>query len=246
MPEYHILNGDALNNQLPTHLSGTRIILRECLVDGPVEGETLDALCSTRAKFISEGYGETEAGYYEHSAKELKRITDIPEESIVNLWFEEDLFCQVNLWFTLWLLEKKNISLFLVRPPAHTPYGFSGVAPQELPDLLNDKTVIHNASAWSKLWHFYQRQDTTALLSQADVLQADFPFMVPAVKAYIESIPSATSPGRPVETLQDIMQSLDTTSFGPVFKEFCKREAIYGYGDLQVKRLYDTLIAPDK
>ena len=29
--------------------------------------------------------------------------------------------------------------------------------------------------------------------------------------------------------------------FGIIFKEFCKREPIYGFGDLQVKRLLSEL-----
>jgi len=38
------------------------------------------------------------------------------------------------------------------------------------------------------------------------------------------------------------MKELETQDFGPVFREFTKRESIYGYGDLQVKRLFDELL----
>jgi hypothetical protein len=37
------------------------------------------------------------------------------------------------------------------------------------------------------------------------------------------------------------MNNLETNSFGEVFKEFNKRESIYGFGDLQVKRLFDEI-----
>jgi hypothetical protein len=30
--------------------------------------------------------------------------------------------------------------------------------------------------------------------------------------------------------------------FGTVFQEFCKRESIYGFGDLQVKRIFDEVV----
>ena len=33
------------------------------------------------------------------------------------------------------------------------------------------------------------------------------------------------------------MKELETEEFEPVFYEFCKRESIYGFGDLQVKKL---------
>jgi hypothetical protein len=37
------------------------------------------------------------------------------------------------------------------------------------------------------------------------------------------------------------MEDLETDEFGPVFKEFNKRESIYGFGDLQVKRIFDEI-----
>ena len=48
--------------------------------------------------------------------------------------------------------------------------------------------------------------------------------------------------GRPIQSLITIMKELDTEEFGPVFREFNKRESIYGFGDLQVKRLFDEII----
>lgn len=48
--------------------------------------------------------------------------------------------------------------------------------------------------------------------------------------------------GRPIQSLITIMKELDTEEFGPVLREFNKRESIYGFGDLQVKRLFDEII----
>jgi hypothetical protein len=58
-------------------------------------------------------------------------------------------------------------------------------------------------------------------------------------------IPTENNPGRPVQSLLEIMDELGTTDFGLIFKEFNKREAIYGFGDLQVKRLLDGLLNKD-
>lgn len=46
-----------------------------------------------------------------------------------------------------------------------------------------------------------------------------------------------------MQALQQIIDELGTEEFTLVFREFCKREGIYGFGDLQVKRLYDELLA---
>jgi len=116
--EYHILNGDALKAQLPKSITGEIIVARECLVDGPVEGSTLEALYETRTQFLSSAYGgNEEIDYYQKTISEFEKIQRIPHGAEINLWFEDDLFCQVNLWFILHLMKESDeiYNLFLVR-----------------------------------------------------------------------------------------------------------------------------------
>jgi hypothetical protein len=58
----------------------------------------------------------------------------------------------------------------------------------------------------------------------------------------LDSVRTKDSLGRPMNSLIGIIKDLHTTEFRPVFKEFCTREGIYGFGDLQVKRLFDEII----
>ena len=37
------------------------------------------------------------------------------------------------------------------------------------------------------------------------------------------------------------MKELDTKDFGTIFKEFNRRESIYGFGDVQVRRLFNSI-----
>ena len=39
----------------------------------------------------------------------------------------------------------------------------------------------------------------------------------------------------------DVYNELETDEFGAVFREFSRRESIYGFGDLQVKKLLDQI-----
>ena len=74
-PQYHILNGDALREQLPSSIQGEVITVRECLLDGSVQGESLDELFENRAAFISQSHDEfTVQDYYEHSVSEFEKI----------------------------------------------------------------------------------------------------------------------------------------------------------------------------
>jgi len=59
-----------------------------------------------------------------------------------------------------------------------------------------------------------------------------YPFILPATKAHVERKPTNENAGRPIQSLITIMKELETEEFGPIFREFNKRESIYGFGDL--------------
>ena len=123
----------------------------------------------------------------------------------------------------------------------HTPYGFSGLDNLNLKSIYNQKIQITELNSIASLWHAYQNGNTEELLNAAKALVPEYPFIYQAVKAHIERIPSEDNPGRPVQALIEIMNEFGADSFGKVFQEFNRRESIYGYGDLQVKRLYDEI-----
>ena len=240
---FHILNGDALLYRFPKTILGERIIFRECLVDGPVHGSTLEVFYKTRAEFISNNYPNTSTeDYYNKSVREIDKINSIPSNSIVLLWFEDDLFCQVNLWFTIHLLKNRNCKLFLVRPKIHTQYGFGGINSEELESILHNKIVIPEDNELKYLWNTYQQNDLSLLLNYANKLNQEYPYILDAVQAHIQRQPTNNYKGRPTASILKIMEDLNTSDFSTIFKEFCKRESIYGFGDLQVKRIYDSIL----
>lgn len=244
--QYHILNGDALREQFPKSITGKIIVARECLVDGNVEGRSLEELLATRARFISSTYyGYSEDDYYEETAPEFNKIKNIPANSVINLWFEDDLFCQVNLWFVLHLLhqQQKPLSIFLVRPQVGHEYGFDSMSTANLVEAYENRLKIESPEfdLLSKLWEHYQLNQTQEMLKITGRLKIRFPFLQPAVQAHIDRIPDDSNPGKPQQTIINIMNELETDDFEPIFREFCKRESIYGFGDLQVKRLYDEI-----
>lgn len=242
--QYHILNGDALKEQFPSRIAGEMIVCRECLVDGPVDGKTLDELFETRANFITTGYdGFSEDEYYDNSVLQFKLIQGIPSGSEINLWFEDDLFCQVNLWFVCSLLKdhSNNCSINLVRPGEPNPYNFGNVEKSGLVVLYDERKPLKNIDQLADLWRFYQNGKTNEMLNIGRELAGDLPFLLPAIQAHLDRIPADGHPGRPENTLMKIKEELGTDNFGIIFKEFSKREPIYGFGDLQVRRLMDGL-----
>ncbi len=107
----HVLPGDSLTPEFKkTGIDGEMIICREALVSGDVDAESLPEFWDQRARFISSAFAEDQIEYHEKVADELARLIDLPDDAEVNLWFEYELFCSVNMWFCLYLLQETECS----------------------------------------------------------------------------------------------------------------------------------------
>lgn len=245
MKEFHILNGDALNDRFPDSVNGEIIVARECLIDGPVFGETLEDFFSVRSNYLNNQYSGVHPDYSEDVGPEFKRIIELPEESTVNLWFEDDLFCQLNFWFCCSLISEyaSPKQTFLVRPHTNLQYGIGGLDSNGLVQAFQTRVELtpKDVELFSTLWKLYQKNEHAVILRLSEQNEEKFPFLSAAAQANLDRFPADGSPGRPELSLLDIMKETGSDEFGPVFREFHKRESIYGFGDLQVKRLFDEL-----
>ena len=90
---YHVLPGDSVATEFKkNNIDGEKIVCREALVAGPLDGESLDEFWDLRAKFILTEYGEDEIEYHEKVADPLNLLTELTSDDEVNLWFEYELF----------------------------------------------------------------------------------------------------------------------------------------------------------
>jgi hypothetical protein len=244
--KYHILNGSSLKEQFPISLAGEIIVAKECLADGTVDGENLDDLFTNRAGFISRHYdGYTKRDYYKKTVPEFNKIQAIPQQSEINLWFEHDLFCQVNFWFVSYMLCKNNMPYIInfVSPLPGHEYSFGSMTEPELIKAFETKIVITKTeiNQLSTLWKTYQKNNFDNMLKTAKSLNQKHPFLLPAINAHIDRLPKHGTLGRIEQSILKIMADLNTNDFDIVFKEFNKRDPIYGFGDLQIKRLFEKI-----
>jgi len=251
MPQtYHILNGDALLDFFPESiLSGEIIVVRECLVDGPQNGETLEIFWETRADFIAREYGEEKESYFLDVVPEFNKIALIAEGSEVNLWFEEDLFCQVNLWFCISLLARiaDTLKINLVKPPLLDGKadwrGFGSLDRDGLAKAYQDRQRLTSVeiTLLSDLWLAYKRGNKAELENLSNNPAPHFPFLKEVVSAQLDRYSDNMSSGRPEKVLKEIMAEKNTQDFKTIFKEFSVREGIYGFGDWQVESLLNKI-----
>lgn len=238
---FHILNGDSLSQQFPKEISGEKIIFRECLVDGPVKSDSDDDFWNQRRKFIETEF--LEVNYDSYSKAEILKISEIPENSKVHFWFEEDLFCQVNLWKACTLLPTYIRQGFLVMPGSNSPYSFAHLSNENLISQWENavRLDLKDLELFQSLWKSFQNSEPEEALLSASNYEEKFSFLILAIKAWKEMIPNEKSEGLPKEELKRIHQELQTENFGTVFREFHRRLPFYGFGDTQVFKLWQSI-----
>jgi hypothetical protein len=245
---YNILNGDSLAYSFPdAKIEGEIIVVREALIDGDLSGDNLNDFWRSRAKY----HGSTEAEYKSSVTKEFEKIISAPDDSEFNLWFEYDLFCQVNMWFIISIINSLSIkkkvyavyTSYLDRNDKQFWNGFGQANTSQLQVCFADRIPLtdNDLQFGQDLWAAYKRNNLEELIRLAKNQTPAFPYLQEIVKAHVERFPKDGTKGRPERILEEITKNI-STDFLQVFKEFWSRESIYGFGDIQLKKIYDKVM----
>jgi hypothetical protein len=246
---YHILNGDSLAYSFrDSKIEGHIIVVREALIDGDLSGNnSLQDFWHSRATYMR----ITKAEYQDTVVSEFEKIMDAPADSEFNLWFEYDLFCQVNMWFVISIIHSLSVNKkvyavytsYLDRSSKHFWNGFGPANPSQLQVCFADRILLSDADLQSgaQLWTAYKDNNLEELGRLAKNQSFAFPYLQEVVKAHIDRFPKDDTNGRPERVIEEMTKNI-STDFDIVFKEFWKRESIYGFGDTQLKSLYDKVM----
>lgn len=235
--ELHILNGDALAEQFP--LQGEIVVCREAMIDGPVNADTEETFWRDRAKFIAKQFNTSVDEYHRLVVDELNKIKQ-SNANTFTLWFEHDLFCQTNLWFVAdFIIRHRPLSkIFIAMPNPDNDAnwaGFGNMSSHDLTACYNNRILVsnHDQHLAILLLDAYRKDDGVKLKELSRIASSCFPKLEEVCQAHLDRT-SATQ--RPQRKLQSILAN-GATDFSHIFNEFKTTEAIYGFGDLQVKRL---------
>src|SRR5689334_20345043 len=100
--KYHVLNGDALAENFPVNeIPGEIIVIREAFIEGPLSTDFTKEYWEKRSAFIHSSYHATPEEYEVQFLSQLPLLDSIQDEDEVFLWFEDDLFCVVNMLFVI-------------------------------------------------------------------------------------------------------------------------------------------------
>lgn len=246
----HLLNGDQLAYQLQGASYFQRhLVFREALIVGPVTGSSLNEFWKTRTDFITSSYGVTAEEYRQKTISEIERLHSLPEDTEICLWFENDLFCQLNLWFLLSVLvDWPKFKLFRVFPPTSTAEnrwdGFGRATPDSLENCYQARVPLTTSdiALGKAFWQAYSSQDWEEFNNLSRQPSPCFQLLEEVGQAQLDRLPGSDGLGKPERILHQILAS-GVTDFPLLVQKFNRQAGIYGFGDLQVKAMLDALLA---
>lgn len=223
-----------------TGLEGEVHVFRECLVDGPLKTDGKASFWRMRGDYLSAG-DPRQIGFYEVKVRrELEAFFKKVPESEINLWFEHELFCQVNLWFCLHRLRDTGAEPYVVYPVHQNEDeiwdGFGRLNAEQLLDSFARRMRLGSdeIAFGAKLFEAFRDRDLAALSSLGRTGSRAFPRLGEIVEAAVRI------ETRPRTVLLRLIGEGER-DFGKLFQKFSETEKIYGLGDLQVRRIYDEI-----
>jgi hypothetical protein len=200
----HITNGDATAISLRrSGIPGVFLAWRDVLHDGPVPaGLSLQQLSEVRARFLAErGWSSYEDALEEFRARDsiLERFRN---EREVVLWFEHDLYDQLQLLQILgWLAEqdrgKTKLSVIAIDsfPGRASFHGLGELTPAQLSSLFPKRRPITPAmlTLAHEAWDDYCSPDPSAIERVLARDTSALPFLAGALKRHLQEFPSVTN-----------------------------------------------------
>jgi hypothetical protein len=251
----HILNGDstALGFE-DTGLKGDILVWREVLSEGPLEENIVSgSFWRRREEWICETFKETPENYQQNVLDELTKLSGLYDE--INLWFEFDLHCQVNMLGVMtYFKQKTDLSapaIYLICPadfPGKEDFRGIGELTGEELEYLYDNTreqlsEIDFAIA-EDAWRIYASHDEEKLknyLHRTD-FWGSLHCLKPALAAQLKRLPLNEKRLNYVE--QQLLEIYHNgyKTWPEILSIFWQSEKIYGMGDMEIDIYLQKLI----
>jgi len=262
----HIHNGESTAGTLREFgFPGEHLAFQEVLIAGPTpSGLSQEDWRETRAKYLAEAYDLDVEECLKSFIKQEAAIEKFVDHDETILWFEHDLFCQINLiylldWFAKQSIGKTKLSLICIDafPGIEDFRGLGQLTGEQLASLFEGRQQVteEQFSTATQAWTAYCSTDPRDIAHLLDVDTQALPFLRNALLLHLTRFPSVFNGLGRIENkaLELILQG--ESEFKTLFPRFASAEAVYGLGDSQfwneLKRLAEcrepliTIIDPD-
>ena len=246
----HLLNGESTAQTLAqSGLAGEHLVWKEALIWGPTPAKVdLSEWCHLRADFLA-GSNELEAERcFDDLMQQEAALGRLANHDEVVLWFEFDLFCQLNLIYVLGRLRGQNLagtklSLICIGefPGIDDFRGLGQLTAVQLVSLFPTRQPVtaEQIGLARRAWNACcsSNPQEIELLLQQDT--TPLPFLRSALHLHLRRFPSVRNGLGHLEQMALECIARGVSRFPELFREWSAAEPGYGLGDTQ---LWDVLI----
>lgn len=244
--QLHVTNGDstvALMKQ--AGIKGCLLPWRDVLHDGPCPaGVSLEDFSERRALFIA-GLGGTSLDKVRRKFRErdevIQRADDFDE---IVLWFEHDLYDQLQLIQLLDLLKNFSGNLQLIKTGTHLGL----MEPGDIQQLIGTRDPVSDAQIDIAVrgWRAFCAVQPLGLVELLNSDTDDLPYLLPSIRRLLAEYP-ATDNGLP-RTESEILQILKNASctFNVLFRRYQASEEAAYMGDWSFSKRLEWLGAGER
>jgi len=248
----HITNGDSLTDRLKAlKLKGDIITWREMLC----EGKTLtnvgsESFWKTRFEFLNKNYKVSKSWFVEKTLKEYRSLCNHKQQDHIVLWFEYDLFCQINMLAVIsWLKTHRkyaHISLVCSGNEDETDkmYSFGEISDEKLLELYENRTELsmNDIEYADYVWQLYCSDNPIRLENLSDYKNYQFDYLTDAIKAHLKRFPTIKNGLNDIENhILQLSLEKKPKSKRELLQTVLMDQGIYGFGDTQYDRIITTL-----
>jgi len=255
----HILNGDSTYAIFKeSSISGDVVIWHEMLCEGTVVKDVgSDQFWKERYSYFKNEFGVDKLDYFDKTLKEIIKLQDVSDYREVVLWFEYDLFCQINLMaLATYLLKsyRKDIKYFLVctgKEKGKTQLlSLADYSPKEYEDLYQNKIKLsRNDLLFAQIvWEIYSENDADSLKSFDFNQSKKFIYLQVAIDQHLMRFKDENGLNQIDHKILSIIDTGIQNEKQLINKLLIwqKKETVYGFGDMQyinyIKKLKSFII----
>lgn len=253
--QLHITNGDFLTQRLNSlDLKGEMITWREMLCEGKTLTEVgSESFWKTRFEFLNKHYKISKSRFIEQTLKEYRSLCNHKQQDQITLWFDYDLFCQINMLAIIsWLKSyRRHAEISLVSSGSYVP---GEEAPKSLSEMDNTellgiygkriKLSQDDIEYADYIWQLYCSNNPIRLENVGDFQNYQFDNLANAIAAHLKRFPSIHNGLNEVENqVLRVAMEKHPDSKKELLSLILKNQGIYGFGDTQYDRVI-TKIKP--
>ena len=198
---HHFTNGTSVSDTLAeAGVPGRVVNCADPLHEGPCLAVSPSEFDRTRAQYLARvGYTTLDEAEREFAARD-RAIADAASDDEVVLWFEHDLFDQLNLVWLLTRLQDRAVPLGAVRlivigahPEVHPFHGLGQLTASQLAALLPSREPLTTGamSYASEAWHAVCASTPEGVARLAAHTNAPLPFLPGALARLLEELPGS-------------------------------------------------------